>query len=126
MNQNEAKALSLVAVSRIQAKTAADDSVRHDVAQKFMNDDEIENIFLALLRVRGARGVSEDELLKVINECAATRFMSACVDLAAKGLLDVEFMPDLPEGEQVVFRARSDIDSQVRDVLNARRAEGGS
>jgi len=124
MTPAEAKALALVAVGKIEAKTAAEEHHRDEMRQSMLTDDEAENLILSLMRVRGDRGATEDEVKAMLNEVIVTRFMATCGDLAAKGLIDVDYNPDAPENEKLEFKPRKDIESTLREVLQ-RRGQGG-
>lgn len=124
MTQKEAKALALVAVGRQEAKTAVESQRREELRRSFLTDDEAEELILGVMRARGDRGANEDEVTAILNDCISTRFMSSCVDLAAKGLLDVDYDPTQPVGDRLVFKYRKDLDATIKDALQ-RRKDGG-
>ena len=125
MSPIQSKALALVAVGRIEAKSAAEQQQRESIRQAMLSDKEAENLILSILRVRGGRGATEAEVTKMVNECVAARFMSACVDLACKGLVDVDYDPDKPEFDRLVFKRRPDIEDLLKEALEHERGQGG-
>lgn len=126
MTQTEAKALALVAVGKIEAKTAVDQQKRDQARQAMLSDDEAENLLVALQRCRSRenRSFTTEEAMGLINEAVNTRFMSSCFDLVLKGLLDVDYIPGNPPDERLVFKSRKDIEPTLREALQ-RRAEDG-
>ena len=124
MTPKEAKALALVAVGRQEAKSAVDNQRRDELRRSFMTDAEAEELILGIMRVRGTQGANEDEVTALINECISARFMASCVDLAVKGLLDVDYDPTQPVGDRLVFKYRKDLDATIKDVLQRRRGDG--
>lgn len=126
MTPQQAKALALVAVSQIEAKTAAEEQRRDELRKTFLNDQEIETLILAVLRTRGDLGVTDEVMTKIINEFVSIRFMNSCVDLALAGLLDVDYDSNLPENDRLMFRSRKDIQGPLQAALQQRRGAGGT
>lgn len=125
MTPREAKALALVAVSKIEAKSAAEEQSRDEARKTMLDDNEAENIVRSLIRQRGDRGITDLEAQTVLNEIITLRFMATCADLVCKGLIDVDYDPELPETDRLVFKRRDDISDDLRDALN-RRIIGGT
>ncbi|MGV0949315.1 MAG: hypothetical protein ACOYB3_01490 [Azonexus sp.] len=111
-------------MGKIEAKSAAEAHRNDEIRQSMLTDDEAETLVLSLMRVRGDRGATEDEMKSMLNEVIVTRFMATCGDLAAKGLIDVDYNPDAPDNEKLEFKPRTEIESTLREVLQ-RREEGG-
>lgn len=125
MNTNEAKALALVAVSKIEAASAGDQQKRDEIRQSMLTDREAENIVDAVLRARGQGGTAtEREVTEVLNEAIHIRFQGTCMDLVIKGLADVDVDMTQPVGERLVFKTRKDLDPQLKEAL-LRRKTGG-
>lgn len=126
MTPQEAKALAMVAVGKIEAHAAADQRHRDEMRQSFLTDQEMEQVILAVFRSRGDDGIVTDEEVKhIINEIITIRFMNSCTELVLKGLLNVDYDPTLPPNERLVFKARRDIQGSLKEALQ-RRATGGS
>lgn len=117
--------MALVAVGKIEAKSASDQLRRDDMRQSFVNDQEIEQIILAVFRSRGNRLVTDEEVQNIINEIITIRFMNSCTELVTKGLLDVDYDPTLPPNERLVFKSRKDIAEPLQAALQ-RRTPGGA
>jgi len=124
MTLTEAKALALVAVGKIEAKSAVDQQQRDAMRQSMLTDEEAENLILSVMRQRGDRGATEQEVTDMLNECISARFISCCVDLAAKGLVDIDFDPTQPVNDRLVFKQRTELSDTIKDVLR-RRVQGG-
>ena len=124
MTPIEAKALALVAVSKIEAKGAADQQKRDDMRRSMLTDNEAENMILALMRTRGDRGLTTQEATDALNEIISIRFMHTCIELAMKGLIDIDYDLTQPVNDRLVFRQRKDIDDTLREVV-AQRMENG-
>jgi len=124
MTPIEAKALALVAVSKIEAKGAVDQQQRDDMRRSMLTDTEVENMILSLMRSRGPRGITAQETTDAMNEIITIRFLGACIDLALKGLLDIDFDLTQPMNDRLIFRQRKDIEDTLRDVIQ-RRESGG-
>ena len=125
MTANEAKALALVAVGKIEAAQAADQQKRDVLRQSMLTNTEAEALIMSLLRSRGDAGVNETDATDMLNECISARFMSCCVDLASKGLIDVDFDTTQPVNDRLQFKQRKDIEDTIREALR-RRTEGGA
>lgn len=124
MTPTEAKALALVAVSKIEAKSAVEQRKRDDMRQSMLTDTEAENLILSVMRSRGDRGATEQEVTDMLNECISIRFVACCVDLAVKGLLEIDFDQTQPVNDRLVFRNRESIQDTIKEVLH-RRDHGG-
>lgn len=121
MTPNEAKSLAIVAVSRIEAKTAADERRRDESRKSMLSDDEAVQVVNALHRGNPGQVFTDDELLSVLNTFIAIRFLGTCVDLAVKGLLDVKIDPNgQSEFDKLVFDIRRGIEPELRSALRGR------
>ena len=117
MTTIEAKALALVAVGKIEARLAAAQQERGVMCQAMISDAEIENLILGIMRQRPDRRATEQEVADMVNECVELRVLATCVDMAARGLIDVDLDPSLPPNERLVFRQRTDLQDAIRDAL---------
>lgn len=124
MTATDAKALALVAVGKIEARSAAERQQRENIRQSMLTDHEAETLILSAMQSRGDMGLPEREGTDMLNECIAARFIACCVDLAAKGLISINYNPANPVGERLVFTQREDIKDTLREVIN-RRDQGG-
>ena len=120
MTPSHAKALALVAVGRIEANSAVEQQQRDHVRQTMLTDDEAESLISAIMRRRGERGATETEVLTLVNECMTMRLLSSCVDLAVKGLVDVDIDLSKPVNEQIAFFQRKDIEGEIRAAIKER------
>ena len=125
MTANEAKALALVAVGKIEAAEAAEQQKRDALRQSMLTNQEEETLIMSLMRSRGEAGATDAEAAELLNECISARFIACCVDLAAKGLIDVDVDLTKPVNDRVTFKRRKDIEDTLREAL-ARRDEGGT
>lgn len=120
MKISEAKRLTSSVLGSKASKEAAKESNRNVNRQAFLSDEESQQILLAFMRGRTNREVTEEEAVAVVNEIIATRVQSALVDLAVKGLVDIDYRPDATVGDRLVFKERKDISDQVGAILSSR------
>lgn len=124
MTANEAKALALVAVGKIEAAEAAEQQQRDALRQSMITNQEEETLIMSLMRSRGEAGATDSEAAELLNECISARFIACCVDLAAKGLIDIDIDMTQPVNDRVKFTHRKDIESTLREALARRDADG--
>lgn len=125
MTPLEAKALSIVATSKMDAHRTADDVNRREVCRAMMSDEEVENLLAEFFRARGGRGATEQEATDMVNDVIALRFMAGCAELAIKGLMDIDYNPNNPPADRLIFRYREDLDPSLKAVTAARRRANG-
>jgi hypothetical protein len=124
MTPHEAKALAIVAVGNMDAKSAAKEADSESARRTFITDEEIEALVLGFFRSREETGGTDEEVRELLNEVIATRYMASCIELAAKGLINVDIDPQQPPGERLVFRPRKDLEPVLKEALQ-RRVNGG-
>jgi hypothetical protein len=123
MNNAEAKALALVTVKKIAAKDAEEVLERTKMRQTMLSDVEAEEMISSFARARGTRGVTEDEIVALLNESVGLKFLVTCIDLAAKGMMNVDIDMTQPPTDRLVFAPRKDISGAIRDVIAAKKLQ---
>jgi hypothetical protein len=120
MTPIESKALALISVRRRVAASEAEQKQRDEVRQSMLTDVEAASLVQAFRRTRGDRECSAQEVTDLLNEVISIRFISACTNLAANDLIDIDLDPSLPPSDRLVFTWRKDIDEALARVVQER------
>lgn len=125
MTPLQAKSMALLNLQRREANDAERERQGDQLRAMLITDDEVENIFTALLRSRVAenRGTTTEELQQMVNTIIAERYAAGLSEMAGKGLMDIKFDPTKPYGQQIEYDIRADMEPEVREELLRRANE---
>lgn len=114
MNNEQAKAQALVAVSKIVAAESRHKQKWDAFAKMLLSDEESEKLVMNMLSHRDQ--ADEDDITLMLKTVAMIRYLNTCADLALKGLVIIDIDPTADVLDRLVFKRVDEVTKALESI----------